>query len=183
MKLSWFTVFQVYSKVIQFYIHIYIFWALFHYRLLQDTEYSALVIQSVLFVYPRKERFLKIRWGRGLQGTWSAHDILLIGWGWGNQESISLAFWFHLVWSLAAGGKHVVNVYGGEGARNVVSAKPLYMAQDIIDSPWGGTKGPWLCFMAKLLLLCLAWLFPFVSAFSHFSHYMCSLESGEGLEG
>ena len=39
--------------------------------------------------------------------------------------------------------------------------------QNIIYSPWGGTKG--LCLMAKLLFFCRAWLFPFVSAFSHFS--------------
>ena len=31
--------------------------------------------------------------------------------------------------------------------------------------PWWGTKGPRLCFTAKLLLFCLAWLFSFVSAF------------------
>ena len=40
---------------------------------------------------------------------------------------------------------------------------------DITHSPWGGTKDPWLCFMAKLLF-CLAWLFPFAFAFSHFSN-------------
>ena len=35
-------------------------------------------------------------------------------------------------------------------------------------SPWGRTKGPWLCLMAKVLLLCLAWLFPFL-------HFLTSL--------
>ena len=36
-------VFQVYSKVIQLYIYIYIYFQiLFHYRLLQDIEYSSL---------------------------------------------------------------------------------------------------------------------------------------------
>ena len=43
------------------------------------------------------------------------------------------------------------------------------VAQNIIYSPWGGTKGPWLCLMARVLLFCLAWLFSFLSAFSHFS--------------
>ena len=46
LKYSWFTMFQVYSKVIQFYIYvkrIYIFFfSLFHYRLLQDIAYSSL---------------------------------------------------------------------------------------------------------------------------------------------
>ena len=44
MKYSWFTVLQVYSKVIQFlFIYIYmciLFEIPFHYRLLQDIEYS-----------------------------------------------------------------------------------------------------------------------------------------------
>ena len=43
------------------------------------------------------------------------------------------------------------------------------VAQNIINSTWGRTKGPWLCLMAKVLILCLAWLFSFLSAFSHFS--------------
>ena len=43
------------------------------------------------------------------------------------------------------------------------------MAQNIICSPWGGTKGPWLCLMTRLLLLGLLWLFSFVSTCSHFS--------------
>ena len=33
------------------------------------------------------------------------------------------------------------------------------MAQNIIYSPWGGTKSHWLCLMANLLLFCFAWLF------------------------
>ena len=45
------------------------------------------------------------------------------------------------------------------------------MAQDIINSIWGGNKCPWLYFMTKLFLFCHFWLFSFVSAFSHFSDY------------
>ena len=41
------------------------------------------------------------------------------------------------------------------------------MAQNIVYSPWGGTKGPWLCLMARLLLFGLVWLFSFAPAFSH----------------
>ena len=43
------------------------------------------------------------------------------------------------------------------------------MAQDIICSPGVGAKCLRLSLMAKLVLFCLAWLFPFASAFSHFS--------------
>ena len=43
-----------------------------------------------------------------------------------------------------------------------VSAKQSKgMAQDIIYSLWGRTKGAWLCWMAKLLLFCLAFLLCF----------------------
>ena len=43
------------------------------------------------------------------------------------------------------------------------------MAQNIVYSPWEGTKGPWLCLITKLLLFSLVGLFSSVSAFSHFS--------------
>ena len=39
---------------------------------------------------------------------------------------------------------------------------------NIIYSPWGWTKGLWLCLMTKQLLIGLLWLFSFVSMFSHF---------------
>ena len=46
LKYSWFTMFQVYSKVIQLYIYnkyLYVpFQILFHYKLLQDIEYGSL---------------------------------------------------------------------------------------------------------------------------------------------
>ena len=84
------------------------------------------------------------------------------------QGSQTPTFWFHLAWGLCAGGQHSVNFLHLVGV--LVSAKQLKdMAQDIIYGPWEGTKGPWLCFMAKLLLFCLAWLLSFIFAFSHFS--------------
>ena len=43
------------------------------------------------------------------------------------------------------------------------------MAQNIIWSPWGGTKDPWLCLMAKLLLFGPVWLFSFAFVFLFFS--------------
>ena len=43
LKHCWLTMFQVHSKVIQLYIYIYIiFEIIFHYRLLQDINYSCL---------------------------------------------------------------------------------------------------------------------------------------------
>ena len=35
------------------------------------------------------------------------------------------------------------------------------LAQNIISSLWGGTKGPWLCLRAKLSIFCPAWLLSF----------------------
>ena len=92
----------------------------------------------------------------------------LIGCWWGNRvmflESQSSTFWFQLVWGLRACGQHTVNFFHLVGV--LVSAQRLkVMAHEIIYSPWGGTQGPWLSFMAKQLLFCLAWLFSFVSEF------------------
>ena len=42
------------------------------------------------------------------------------------------------------------------------------MAQNIIYSPWGGTKGSWLCQVAKLLLFSFAWLFSLFSCIFSF---------------
>ena len=39
------------------------------------------------------------------------------------------------------------------------------MAQNIINSPWERTRGPWLCLMITLLLFTLLRLFSFVSTF------------------
>ena len=48
----------------------------------------------------------------------------------------------------------------------------LYKTQDVLQniiySPWEGTKSPWLCLMT-LLLFVLLWLFSSVSVCSHFS--------------
>ena len=94
--------------------------------------------------------------------------ILLIGWWLGNRESTPSTFLFQPGWGLQACGQHAVNFFHLMGIS--VSAKQLKgMAQNIIYSPRGGTKSLWLCLIAKHLLLCLAWLFSFVAAFSHFS--------------
>ena len=83
----------------------------------------------------------------------------LIGWWWVNRvmfcvQSSGLGSTFS--WPACSGG-------------SVSVRQRKDMAQNVIYHPWRGTKGPWLCFMAKLLLFCLVWLLSFVSAFSHFS--------------
>lgn len=40
------------------------------------------------------------------------------------------------------------------------------MVRNITYSPWEGMKSPWLCFMAKLSLFGLLWLFPCCYIFS-----------------
>ena len=107
-------------------------------------------------------------WGRGSWGAWGAWGQLmcssLIGWWWVNTvmflESQPSALWFHLLQGLCACRQHAVNFFHLVGV--LVSAQQLKnVAQNIICSPWGGTEGPWLCFMAKLILFHLVWLFPF----------------------
>ena len=57
------------------------------------------------------------------------------------------------------------------------------MAQNILYSPWGGTKGLWLCLMDKLLLFWLAWLFSFLSVLSQLLWWKSTLWSWGSLEG
>ena len=83
-------------------------------------------------------------------------DILVIGWCWGDQELVSSTFWFRL---------------GSPCLFHYLQNSSNDMAQNLTYSPWRRTKGPWLCLMAKVFLFCLAWLFCFLSVFSHFSDY------------
>ena len=55
-------------------------------------------------------------------------DILLIGWWWGNQGSISTSsnFWVQLIWGLCACGQHTVNFFSLVGANyKLVLAKGI----------------------------------------------------------
>ena len=84
------------------------------------------------------------------------------------QASKWLTFWFQWVWGPHAYEERTVNFFHLVGV--LVSEKQLKgTAQNIIYSPWGGSKGPWLRFMAKLVLFCLTCLFSFVSSFFDFS--------------
>ena len=49
------------------------------------------------------------------------------------------------------------------------------LAQNIIYSPWEGTKDPWLCLMTELLF-CLVWLLSFASAFSSLIKFILCLK-------
>ena len=115
-----------------------------------------------------KDRFLKTEWGRGLWGHDQLVDALLIGCWWGNRSQHpqpSGSSWsgvYRLVVTMQLTSS---TRWGFQYLQN--SSKSV--AQNSTYCPWGGTKGPCLCLMAKLVLFCLAWLLSFVSAFSHFS--------------
>ena len=99
------------------------------------------------------------RWGRRLQVHNQLTDVLLIGWSrhlqpsGSNQSRVCVLVGSVQLTSSA--------LWGFQYLQN--SSKDV--GQNIIDSLWGGTKDPWLCLMAKLLLSCLVWMFPL---FLHF---------------
>ena len=126
-----------------------------------------------------QEEFLKARWERGSQGAWSTgarfSDWLMVKSQGHISRSSIISLLFPKAWGLCADGLCAVNCLILVGV--LVSAKQLEdLTQDIIYSPWGGTKGPWPFFMAKLLWFRLIWPFPSVSALSHLSDKMFSLE-------
>ena len=55
------------------------------------------------------------------------------------------------------------------------------MVQNIIYSPWGGTKDPWLWWMVELLSFCLAWLFYFCIFSLLWFYLFLDLEEGLGV--
>ena len=88
-------------------------------------------------------------------------DILLIGCCWGCEFQLSV-FRLQTVWGPSACGQHAVNFFHLVGV--LMSAKQLKdMTQNIIYSPRGGTKCPWLC--SWLNYYYFVWQFSFVSAF------------------
>ena len=101
-----------------------------------------------------REEFLKTGWGRG---SWVCDQLLhnsLIGWWWDNRKMFWESQFSGSSWSYSQ------LLPGGV----LLSAEQLKdMAQGIIYSPWGATKGPWLCLMTKLLLIlsCLTVLLCF----------------------
>jgi len=118
-----------------------------------------------------------VDWGRGLhaetaqlwQSTWNWSSLLGIQFQ-GQFIPISLrpvlrimaAYVMATVWSLYSWLLHLVGV----------SVSTQDMAQNIICSPWGGTKCSWICLMTTLLLFGFPQLFSFVRACSHFSDWI-----------
>ena len=130
----------------------------------QARSPGQLVLKRPKFPKGFQRKVYRDRVGEGGCGVWDQLvDILLIGWCWGNQGSTSSTFWFQPVWSLCACGQPLVNFF------HLVRVSLCKIAQDIIYSPWGRTKGPWLCLMAKVSLFCLAWLFSLFSSLSRFT--------------
>ena len=85
-------------------------------------------------------------------------DSLLTGWWWGNRESTSSVFWSQGSDVFVLVGLIQLTFFTWWGFQYLQNSSK-YVAQNIIYSPRGGTKGPWLCLMVKLLLFSLAWLF------------------------
>ena len=90
-------------------------------------------------------------------------DVLLIGWWWDNWVNVTnFLVPAGLGYGLVSSVQLISSTWWGLPSLQNSSRD---LAQNIIHTPWGGTKSPWLCSMAKVLLFCLAWLFPFASAF------------------
>lgn len=91
------------------------------------------------------------------EGVWSVCRHSSDCWCWGNWKSTS-TFWFQPIWGPCACGQHTVSFFLLVGVP--VSAKQLKGrgSEYYLYSPWR-TKGLWLCFIAKVLLFCLALLF------------------------
>ena len=79
--------------------------------------------------------------GEGCRMCDQLMDVLLTGWWGGNQESASPARQFLVPWGLHVYGQFATNFFHLVGVS--VSAKQLKdLAQNVINSPRGRTKGP-----------------------------------------
>ena len=89
-------------------------------------------------------------------------EILLVGWQWGNWESAPSNFWLQPVWGLQACGQRKVNFFQLVGVL-VYANSSKDMAQDIIHSPWGGTKRSLTLFHSYtvIILSCMTALLSF----------------------
>ena len=96
-----------------------------------------------------RQRFIKTGRGRRWHCVCDQLvDTLLIGWWWGNWESVS---------STSQSGVYVLvgsmqltspTWWGCQWLQN----SPRNLAQNIIYSPWRVTKGLWICLLAQLLI-------------------------------
>ena len=125
------------------------------------------VIWLHMYTHPFPFRFfrgnvLKTRWKRGIVGgiirSWTFLFWLVAGEAFMSQhhqpsDSNQSGFYVSV-------GKIDFTSSTWSGFFQYLQNSSMYMAQNIIYSSWRGTKGPWLCLMAKLFFF-LAWLFPF----------------------
>ena len=88
------------------------------------------------------------RVGRWVAGCTISSDILLIGGWWANWELTSSTFWSGVDVLRVSSQLTTSTWWGFQCLQN--SSKDL--AQNIIYRPWEGTKGPWLCLMAIIIL-------------------------------
>ena len=152
-----------------------------------NREFRKLVLKRLQLLDGFQGNIYKDRMREGVCGMCGQLvDILLIGWWWGNWESIPSSFWFQPVWDLSACGQHTVSVSYQVGVS--VSAKQLIRhAQNIIYSPGRRTKGPRLCLMAKviIILFCLTvflsiCIFSLLVTFSLWLKFFYRQKAGRG---
>ena len=104
---------------------------------------------------PNRVQLFMTPWTVVHQAPWCCGNRVMI------QESQSSTFWFQPIW----GDVLVVSMHLTSSTFWGFSFSKTAQGYGL----WGGTRGPWLCFTAKLLLFCHASLLSFVSAISHFS--------------
>ena len=108
-----------------------------------SKEYGQLMLKGPKLPEGFQGRDFKGQMRKRSRSAWPAH----------GAGGVVTTFWFQLVWGFHACGQPLVNFF------HLVRVSLCKIAQDIIYSPWGRTKDPWLCLMAKVSLFCLAWLF------------------------
>ena len=102
------------------------------------------------------ERFLKAKWGKEAQDVWSACGrssawlVVRLLDVFGESTSSTSGFnWSEVSVLVVSIQVTTFTWWGSQYLQN----SSTDMTQNIFCSPWGGTKGLWLCLMGKLLLL------------------------------
>ena len=103
-----------------------------------------------------RERFLKTGWGTGVMGYMISLWVffwLVSGEKIRSQHHQPSGSNMSGVYVLVGSIELTSSIWWGFQYEQNISKD---MAQHIFSSPWGGTEGPWLCLMGKLLLFCLS---------------------------
>ena len=113
-----------------------------------------------------RKRSLKTGWGKGVVGcmlsSWTFFWLVggeVIG-SQHHQPSGS-----QMLWGLCACGQQKLTSSTWWGFQYLQNSSKD-MAQNISCSPWGGTKGPWLCLMATIVILSCLTVFLSLCIFS-----------------